>query len=130
LKTIIAIFLSLQFLSNNTFVEEALRLPVLFEHFAHHHHEGDHDGEGFLHFLYEHYVDNHDEIPDSHHDNLPFNHSSDDCSNHSHNTLSFITEVVSVQYSDPSNDNPLNIFFEFFLKDQFLSSIWQPPKIA
>ncbi|MGE0568978.1 MAG: hypothetical protein AB7O73_13640 [Bacteroidia bacterium] len=130
MKTIIAIFLSLQFLSNNTFAEEALRLPVLFEHFAHHQHEGEEQGStGFFHFLYDHYIENHGEKPDSHHDNLPFKHS-DNCSNHSHTVITYIPTANSFDYPIPLNECSLSIFSEFFLNSQFLSSIWQPPKTA
>lgn len=119
----------MQFLTNNVFVEEVLKLPVLFEHFAHHKHEKEQGDTGFLHFLYDHYVENHDEKPDSHHDNLPFKHS-DSCSSHSHTVVAFITTVNSFNYPAYINDSDMKIFSESFLNSQFLSSIWQPPKTA
>jgi hypothetical protein len=125
MKKLFVIFFALQFISNQTFALELVRLPALFIHY---HDEGE-KYHNFFDFLSEHY--GHEEEDESKHDhhNLPFKHCGGCCANHLV-APAFCNEVTTVMLIEPAYSN-----FIFFLPDhpfqnQFLGNIWQPPKIS
>lgn len=136
LKKAIAIFLLLQFVSNNTFAEELIKIPRLFTHFYHHAYEHK-DIKSFPDFLQKHYSEHHK--TDSHskgHDGedndcqLPFKHCGG-CNVTMHAPVfGFVSPagyagcniaVCSASSFFGGNDR---------IVSRELCPIWQPPKLA
>lgn len=135
MKKVIAIFLLLQIVSNNTFAEELLKMPKLFTHFYHHAREHK-DGANFFYFLHQHYADHH---KNDHHEkghraedndcDLPFKHCGHGLGIHAP-ALGFIPSYLDTDW----------LYFSFTASDftnaddriesQDLCSIWQPPKLG
>ena len=138
-KKWIALFLVLQFGSNQTFARELVRLPILFIHYfehkakeSHHHHHGHnedhHDSEqGFGDFVADHYGDGGNKDTDHNHDHLPFK-SSDCCSVLSVNIMLCGT-VESISLVAHEENRTQHFIFNRSLKSEFHQHIWQPPKL-
>ncbi|MBA2610743.1 MAG: hypothetical protein H0U95_02145 [Bacteroidetes bacterium] len=132
MKKLVAIFLLLQFLTNNAFAEELIKLPKLFTHFYHHSNEH-HDSDDFVDFLVDHYSDNHKENKHDEDDNdcdLPFKHCEGCClTSHipliafipSFNGSEFVFSVISKEKYSNENEK---------IKSMCSPPIWQPPKLA
>ena len=131
MKKLLTIFLLLQFLTNNTFAEELIKLPKLFTHFYHHSKEH-HDTDNFADYLSDHYSADHQEEKQDDEDGdceLPFKHC-DGCCLTSHtpliasvpafNTNEFVFVVTSSKKYTFENEK---------IKSICSPPIWQPPKI-
>jgi hypothetical protein len=133
-KKVLAIFLLLQFVSNNSFAEELLKLPRLFTHFYHHskiHNEND----GFFEYLHKHYTDHHkDKHSRDHSDedndcNLPFKHCGNCCVSMHVSTNAFLPSVLAADFNmvdKQSNTFPVGTEQ---IPNVKLDSIWQPPRL-
>jgi hypothetical protein len=132
LKKLIAIFLLLQFLTNNSFAEEVIKLPKLFTHYYHHSHEHN-DKSNFIDYLAKHYSKNNEQDEhdaDDEHRKLPFKHCDDCCVNVHAPLLAFMPSlnetdsvfaVVIIRKYSFQNEK---------IKSICSSPIWQPPKFA
>ena len=132
LKKLVAIFFLLQFLTNNAFAEELIKLPKLFTHYYHHSHEH-HDTDDFVDYLADHYSADHKE--DKHDDQdgdceLPFKHC-DGCCLTTHSPIiasvpsfddnEFVVEITASKQYISENEK---------IKSICSPPIWQPPKIS
>jgi len=124
MKMLIAIFLSLQIVTNFTFFEDVVRIPILFEHFQHHT-EKETPNISFFDFIVLHYFSNSNHA-DAAHKSLPLNHSSD--LGHVHLSPAFtLPESLKSLNQIPSEIEHV-ICFEQFIPNHNLESIFQPPK--
>ncbi|MBL7884531.1 MAG: hypothetical protein JNL69_10715, partial [Bacteroidia bacterium] len=76
MRLILALFISLQIITNNTFVEDIARIPLLFEHY-HHHQKEETPNITFGEFLAMHYNNDHQDTNDINHHSLPLKHTND-----------------------------------------------------
>ena len=130
LKKFLAIFLLLQFLTNNSFAEELFKLPKLFIHFHHHAHEH-HDTDGFFNFLNKHYSNNHEKEEHSGEDkdcDLPFKHCSDCCVGSHAPIIAFLPTFNEARYDLRPASLEKHILKNEKIKSICSPSIWQPPK--
>lgn len=132
MKKFTAIFLLLQFLTNNSFAEEFIKLPKLFTHYYHHSHEH-HDKRNFIDYLVLHYSGNH--FKDEHRGedgdcNLPFKHCNNCCMSAHAPVLAFIPSTGTIDFGfvtaitksyTTENDKIFSISS---------TPVWQPPKFA
>jgi hypothetical protein len=75
MKLILALFISLQIITNNTFVEDIARIPVLIEHYQHHQQE-ETPNISFSEFISMHYGSDAGDSNDIHHHSLPLKHTT------------------------------------------------------
>lgn len=132
MKKIIAILLLLQFLTNNSFVEELTKLPALFTHFYHHSHEHN-DTHNFLTYLVKHYSENHEENEHQGEDekcNLPFKNCDGCCINIHVPLLAFMPSYDEAEFVFNISTNEQYTFKSEKIKSLRLHSIWQPPKFS
>jgi hypothetical protein len=131
-KKLTAIFLLLQFLTNNSFAEEVIKLPTLFTHYYHHSHEH-RDISNFRDFLVMHYFSDHQKEEHRGEDsdcNLPFKHCHDHGVSVHAPVLAFIPTVektdivfailITKIYSS-ENDK---------IQSMCSPPVWQPPKFS
>lgn len=130
MKKLIAIFLLFQFISNNTFGEELIKLPKLFIHYQHHSNEHK-DTKGFADFLKNHYSNSPEKNEHQGEDNdcgLPFKHCND-CCMASHAPLVAHMPLTSKSYFY-AVATPVKNITPLIVKIQSISgpTVWQPPK--
>lgn len=124
MKLVLYIFLSLQIVTNFTFFEDVVRIPVLIRHYQEHN-KNDGDDITFIDFIAMHYF-NQSTHTDADHNSLPFNHSCD--VGHVHITPAFtLPESIKVFSTIPSIITHA-IHEEQFVLNHNLESIFQPPK--
>ncbi|MBN8702629.1 MAG: hypothetical protein J0M08_06165 [Bacteroidetes bacterium] len=132
MKKIISIFLLLQFLTNQTFAEELVKLPTLFIHFNHHAQEHK-DVTGFYDFLKKHYSQKdqeHEQHDKNEHGNMPFNHDSNSCIS-SHSPISaYLPITLSTSFLNNIVVDQKYYLTDDQIKDSCFYSIWQPPKLG
>jgi hypothetical protein len=124
MKLLLSLFLSLQIVTNFTFFEDVVRIPMLIEHF-HHHVEKETPNISFFDFIEMHYFSdtNHN---DASHNSLPLNHSGD--VGHVHLSPAF-TLPESLKLFTQITLKVEHVFFcEQFVANHNLDSIFQPPK--
>jgi hypothetical protein len=129
-KKLIAIFLLLQFVTNNTFAEELIKLPKLFTHFYHHSHEH-HDSNNFVSYLSEHYSgnpENNKHQGEDNHCNLPFKHCDNCCINSHVPLIAFMPVFQETKFLCVTISCKKHTFENEKIKNSCASSIWQPPK--
>ncbi len=132
LKKITSIFLLLQFLTNNSFAEEVIKLPKLFTHFHHHSHEHQ-DKSTFVDYLAKHYSNDHEKDEHKGEDgdcNLPFKHCNDCCVNAHAPVLAFIPT-----FEETGSVFAIVVIRKYTFENEKIKSIcsppiWQPPKLA
>lgn len=132
MKKLISILLLFQFLTNNTFAEEFIKLPKLFTHFYHHSQEHQ-DTDGFVQYLIEHYSDHHENDEHQGEDkdcNLPFKHCDGCCINIHIPLLAFLPVFEKVEFIFTIDSSQKYIFRNEKIKNICAHSIWQPPKIS
>ncbi len=124
MKLVLSLFLSLQIVTNFTFFEDVVRIPLLIEHY-HHHKEQETPNISFFDFIVLHYFSNINHA-DAAHKSLPLNHSSD--VGHVHLSPTFtIPESLSV-FPQIVKEIEHIFFSEEFIPNHNLDSIFQPPK--
>lgn len=122
--------------------QEIVKLPALLEHFYHHNdhhqhttHHHHHDSKanketGWISFFEDHYGNSAISHSEESHDKLPFKHSSD----HRVEQLTiqlFIIEPNMLEiHSIYENEKKHYLTCSSFLKNNYLQTIWQPPKIS
>lgn len=125
-KRLIAIMLLFGFISSSTELHELLKLPHLLHHFVEHRTQN--PDLSLSAYVYEHYTHNHDNNKDEHHDKgcLPFQgeHTclvgTSLCSDQVPSGLKWVPQVSLTTAYVVTSDSP---------SSNFLSKIWQPPKI-
>jgi len=131
LKQYIAIFFLSAYLLSTTQLHELLKLPVLVEHFIEHKQQD--PKMNFLEFLCMHYA--HGNVRDADYDKdmrLPFK----SCNSNINNTISFCTPATDHTFSFTERLYPVVVNKTFFPKDErfyasdYLSFIWQPPRLS
>lgn len=131
MKKLLAIFLLLQFVTNNAFAEELIKLPKLFAHFYHHSNDH-HDTDNFADFLADHYSNEHKENKHEEEDgdcDLPFKHCEGCCLT-SH--APFIAAVPSFNASEfvfIITSSKKYTFENEKIKSICSPPIWQPPQL-
>jgi len=131
-KKFISIFLLLQFLTNNSFAEQLIKLPKLFTHYHHHSHTH-HDTKNFVDFLVKHYSNDHEKDQHAGDDkdcDLPFKHCDGCCVNVHVPVLAFIDSFEETDFSFA-----IAITRKYASENEKIKSIcsppiWQPPKRA
>lgn len=127
MKRISALFFLFIFLSANTMFGEIIKLPTLIQHYMEH--EELQGNISFMAFLEEHYTnpDSHPNIPKHHHDNLPLK----TLNVHSTPVTSVIPvfDVVSTIFTE-SNQTAIPLYQEGNFINNYLSRIWQPPRLG
>lgn len=127
MKRTIAIFFLFTFLSANTLFGEVIKLPALIQHYMEH--EDLQSDISFIDFLKEHYTNpgSHPDIPQHHHDNLPLK----TINIHSASVVSPIStfNVVSTVFIE-SNQSAIPLYQEGNFINNYLSQIWQPPRLG
>lgn len=127
MKLILALFFSLQIITNNAFVEDIARIPSLIHHYEHHQHE-ETPGITFLDFIAMHYTTNAADDTDADHHSLPLKHAND--AGHVHLIPAFtIPESqsgLSVVYTEVEHFT----YFPEFIPNHNLDAIFQPPKTS
>jgi hypothetical protein len=126
MKVLIAIFISLQIITNNTFVEDVARIPSLIEHYNHHTKEETPD-ISFLDFVLLHYASN-DNSNDIHHDSLPLKHGND--VGHIHLISAFTIPDYQFGFSVQSAEISYIVSYTQFVPNNNLDAIFQPPKFS
>jgi hypothetical protein len=131
LKKLIAIFLLLQFLTNNSFAEEVIKLPKLFQHYQHHSHKHK-DINGFADYILKHYVHEHEKDMhdgDDDHRNLPFKHSNGCCVHMHAPVLAFVPSFIEANSAFATDVVRKYTFENEKIKSICSPPIWQPPKL-
>jgi len=126
MKALLAIFISLQIVSNNTFVEDIARIPSLIEHYKHHTKEETPD-ISFLDFVILHYASN-DDSNDVHHHSLPLKHSND--VGHIHLISAFTLPDYQLGFSIHATGVSHPTLFTQFVPKNNLDAIFQPPRFS
>lgn len=124
MKLVLSIFLSLQIITNFTFFEDVVRIPMLIEHF-HHHTEKETPNISFIDFIEMHYFNNSNN-QDVSHNTLPLNHSND--IGHVHLIPAFTIPESLRDFTPIVIEIEHIIFSEEFIPNHKLDSIFQPPK--
>jgi hypothetical protein len=124
MKLLLSLFLSLQIVTNFTFFEDVVRIPLLIEHYRHHT-EKETPDISFIDFIAMHYF-NETTHTDSDHNSLPLNHSCD--IGHVHVTPAFTLPESFKLYMQTSSLIKHIIHFNTFIPNSNLESIFQPPK--
>lgn len=124
MKMLLAIFLSLQIVTNFTFFEDIVRIPLLLEHFEHHK-EKETPNISFYDFIILHYFSGSGHAEKGH-ESLPLNHSSD--IGHVHLSPAFtLPESLKI-----FSQIPIKIEHVFCINQKVpirkSGSIFQPPK--
>jgi hypothetical protein len=126
MQRFISIILIVAFLGSTTEFHELFKIPHLVYHFFEH--LGENPDVSLAGFLHQHYSHNHDNHKDEHHDKgcLPFQgeHNCNVQTIHFYAqakiNLSLIPSVGDVRKPFPDSE---------FTLLEFLSNIWQPPKV-
>lgn len=124
MRLLLSVFLSLQIVTNFTFFEDVVRIPVLIEHFQHHT-QTETPNISFLDFIVMHYfsaTNDHDAT----HDSLPLNHSGD--MGHVHLSPAFTLPEALRAFTPIVSDIEHISCFQQFIPHHNLDSIFQPPK--
>lgn len=126
MKMLLAFFISLQLVTNFSFFEEVVRIPVLIEHY-YNHAERESGDFSFLDFIQTHYFStaNHHE---SDHASLPFSHSCD--AGHVHVSPAFTLPEFLNELTSPLVAIEHVIQYKQCITTHNLDSIFQPPKTA
>jgi hypothetical protein len=125
MKLILALFISLQIITNNTFVEDIARIPVLVEHYQHHQQE-ETPNISFAEFISMHYGSDANESNDIHHHSLPLKHTND--VGHIHLLPVFTLPESKLGFSIIPVEIEHNTFHAQFIPNHNLDAIFQPPK--
>jgi hypothetical protein len=124
MKICLAIFLSLQIVTNFTFFEDVVRIPVLIEHYRHHT-EKETPDISFFDFIVLHYFSNSSHAEKGH-ESLPLNHSGD--IGHVHVSPAFtLPGILKIFTQIPTKVTHIFCFNQD-VPNQNLDSIFQPPK--
>ncbi len=124
MKMLLSIFLSLQIVTNFTFLEDVVRIPLLIEHYQYHT-EKETPNISFLDFIAMHYFSNTNHV-DSEHNSLPLNHSCD--AGHVHLSPSYTLPEALKLFTQIPLEIEHFICFKQFIPNNNLDSIFQPPK--
>lgn len=124
MKLYLSLFLSLQIVTNFTFFEDVVRIPLLIEHYRHHTQE-ETPNISFIDFIEMHYFSDTDH-QDASHNSLPLNHSCD--IGHVHLSPAFTIPESFRDFTQIVVEVELIIFSEEFIPNHNLDSIFQPPK--
>lgn len=124
MKLFLSLFLSLQIVTNFTFFEDVVRIPLLIEHYRHHTQE-ETPNISFIDFIEMHYFSDTDH-QDASHNSLPLNHSGD--IGHVHLSPAFTIPESFRDFTQIVVEVELIIFSEEFIPNHNLDSIFQPPK--
>lgn len=135
-KKIIAIFLLIQIVTNNSFAEELIKMPRLVTHYYHHSYEHE-DTKDFFDFLHKHYSDHHEgENHSKGHSNedndcnLPFKHCGG-CSLNIHSpVICFVNPCLNADAAYFQIKNSKFISEDDRIESLDIQIIWQPPKIS
>lgn len=124
MKLFLSLFLSLQIVTNFTFFEDVVRIPLLINHYKEHQkHET--PNISFIDFISMHYF-NEITHTDIDHNSLPLNHSCD--IGHVHVTPAFTLPESPKLFSQTISKVKHSFYFEEFIPNHNLDSIFQPPK--
>lgn len=124
MKLFLSLFLSLQIVTNFTFFEDMVRIPLLLEHYRHHT-EKETPNISFIEFIEMHYF-NDSNHQDASHNTLPLNHSSD--IGHVHLSPAFTLPESLRAFAPIVLEIEHFTFFKQFIPNHNLDSIFQPPK--
>ncbi|MDD2984398.1 MAG: hypothetical protein PHQ74_13515 [Crocinitomicaceae bacterium] len=119
------LFLSV-YLFSSTELNQLLKLPILYEHYQEHHLED--NSLSMLDFISMHYSNNDTDKTDQEDMKLPFK-SPDGC--FSASMFAFITQPL--EFTEKFiffEKEPLNNYSYKEFSSSYLSSIWQPPRLA
>ncbi len=126
MKLILALFFSLQIITNNAFVEDIARIPSLVNHYQHHQEE-ETPGISFLDFIAIHYTSDVSDTDIDHH-SLPLKHAND--AGHVHLIPAFtIPESQSGLLIVPTEVEHFTLHTQF-IPNHNLDAIFQPPKAS
>jgi hypothetical protein len=132
LKKLTAIFLLLQFLTNNSFAEEIMKLPKLFTHYYHHSHEH-RDSSDFTDYLVQHYSNDHEKEEHRGEDsdcNLPFKHCDNCCVSAHAPVLAFMPSVEESGLVFAIAITKTYTFENDKIQSMCSPPVWQPPKFS
>lgn len=123
------IILCLQIALPSDLLHDIMHLPFLFSHFLHHNHH--HESVDFLHFVADHYSDNHHEEDHDDHEDLPFHHHHDQLTAYQQPIIAF-SEFKSYQFAPVLIENftQKKFYQQEFYPSDCSSSIWRPPKFS
>lgn len=128
MRRILALFFLFTFLSANTPFGEVIKLPVLIQHYIEH--EELQKNISFLDFLKEHYSNttSHPVFPQHHHDNLPLKTLNE----HSITIASCIPtfKIIFEPIFFESDQTTTPLYQEGNFINNYLSQIWQPPRLS
>lgn len=126
-RRLFGIVLLTSYLFGTTEVEQLLKLPVLFEHYAEHRQEN--SNISFTDFLYMHYADtDHNDVDQDRDMQLPF---KTNCSQLAHGLSPCFPPSTGLSLSASIADaSTLYFARDVDVPSAYLSSIWQPPKQA
>jgi hypothetical protein len=124
MKLLLSLFLSLQIVTNFTFFEDVVRIPLLIEHYRQHKAQ-ETPNISFIDFIAMHYF-NEITHTDVDHNSLPLNHSCD--IGHVHVTPAFTLPESIQLFTQISYAIKHIIHFDAFIPNSNLDSIFQPPK--
>ncbi|MBS1760629.1 MAG: hypothetical protein JST23_10955 [Bacteroidetes bacterium] len=128
MKRLLAIFFLFTFLSANTAFGEVLKLPMLIHHYMEH--SNIENKISFIDFLKEHYTNlaKHGDSTQHHHEKLPFKTID---SNLSH----VVSVAPKIQFSIakilyPCDNIIIPVYQDDDCSNNYLNSIWQPPRLS
>jgi hypothetical protein len=126
MKKLLALFITLQLITNHEAFAEMVKLPFLF-----HHYNETSDNTTFIEFLKTHYSETQHENSDHDHGKLPFKHSEDGCSHHPSPVISVVIKTDQHYELKPAVFSaPKIVFSNDEIPSLFINTIWQPPKLA
>lgn len=133
----VAIFLLLQIVTNNSFAEELVKMPRLFTHYFHHAEEK-RDVHDFLDFLQQHYSNHNQEESyqkqhageDDDDCNLPFKHCGNCCLSVHMPLIGFIPNHMDANYSFIQISEAGFLIENDRVESLNICTIWQPPKFS
>lgn len=136
LKKLIALFLLVQILTNNAFVEELVKMPRLFTHYVHHAEEHQ-DTKGFMDYLHTHYAGQHENETHSknHNDedndcNLPFKHCGSCYLSIHAPAVGLVTNILHADITYFQINDSGFVSANDQIESLDLQNIWQPPKLV
>lgn len=136
MRKVIAIFLLLQIVTNNSFAEELVKMPRLFTHYFHHAEEK-RDVHDFLDFLQQHYSNqnhlaSHVQHQDSEDDdcNLPFKHCGNCCLSVHMPLMGFIPNNIHTNYNFVQINKAGFLIENDRIESLTICTIWQPPRFS
>ncbi len=126
MRFLLSFFLSIQIISNSTFLEDVLRIPLLVEHYKHHT-QTENPNLSFLGFIKMHYLNGSDH-QDINHSSLPLHHSHD--VGHIHvSSIYTLPEEINI-FLKISLISEQHSTYTSFIPDRNTERIFQPPKIC